>query len=222
MFDSPTTADDSPHPASAEAPPTTGSTPRERRHVATRDEILAAAWELARRDGLLVVSLRALGERVGLKASSLYSYFGSKGALYDAMFAEGYRELLDVSAGWVGDVGDADPRSAFVEGNRRFVRFCVDDPVRYQLLFQRTVPDWEPSPESYGLALAFLDRTRAALATIGIVDERAVDMWTAIMTGLTSQQISNDPAGDRWARLADDATEMFLAHYPSRPAPRHD
>ena len=196
------------------------STPRDRRHAPTRGEILAAAWELARRDGLLAVSLRELGKRVGLKASSLYSYFASKGALYDAMFGEGYRELLDASAEWAADTGtDPDPLAAFVEGNRRFVRFCVDDPVRYQLLFLRTVPDWEPSPESYGLALAFLERSHEALAAVGIVDERAVDMWTAIVTGLTSQQISNDPGGDRWARLVDDAIAMFLAHFSSRPDP---
>ncbi len=198
-------------------------TPRNRRHAATRAEILAAAWELARRDGLLAVSLRELGKQVGLKASSLYSYFDSKGALYDAMFGQGYRELLDVSAIWAADAADAPDRLvAFVEGNRRFVRFCTDDPVRYQLLFQRTVPDWEPSLESYALAIAYLDRARSALATVGIVDERAFDVWTAIMTGLTSQQISNDPGGDRWYRLVDDVVEMFLAHFPSRPDPTSD
>jgi AcrR family transcriptional regulator len=196
------------------------STPRDRRHAATRGEILAAAWELARRDGLLSISLRELGKRVGLQASSLYSYFDSKGALYDAMFAEGYRELLDASAEWAADAGaDSDPLAAFVDGNRRFVQFCVDDPVRYQLLFLRTVPDWEPSPESYGLALAFLDRSREVLAAVGVVDERAVDLWSAIVTGLTSQQISNDPGGDRWVRLADDAITMFLARFSSRLDP---
>ena len=214
MFDEPTTETS----AATAVEPERSTTPRDRRHTATRGEILAAAWELARRDGLLAVSLRELGKRVGLKASSLYSYFDSKAALYDAMFGQGYRELLDVSAMWAADAADApDPRAAFVEGNRRFVRFCVDDPVRYQLLFQRTVPGWEPSSGSYALALAFLDQSRAALTAIGIVDERAVDVWTAIVTGLTSQQISNDPGGDRWARLVDDVVEMFLAHFSTRP-----
>lgn len=202
--------------------PVSPTTPRDRRHAATRAEILVAAWELARRDGLLAVSLRELGKRVGLKASSLYSYFDSKGALYDAMFGQGYTELLAASAIWAADAADAldttnDPAAAFVAANRRFVRFCTDDPVRYQLLFQRTVPDWEPSPESYALALAFLDLARSALAAVGIVDERAVDVWTAIMTGLTSQQISNDPGGDRWSRLVDDIVEMFLMRFSSQP-----
>ena len=203
----------------ASAPPETPTTPRDRRHAETRGEILAAAWELARRDGLLSISLRELGRDVGLKASSLYSYFDSKGALFDAMFRQGYVELLAVADEWVLD--ESDPQRSFADANRHFARFCCDDPVRYQLLFQRTLPEWEPSAESYTLAVTYLDRLRSALATIGITDERAVDLWTAIITGLTSQQVSNDLGGDRWLRLVDDAVAMFFAHFaPSQdPSP---
>jgi hypothetical protein len=43
-----------------------------------------------------------------------------------------------------------------------------------------------------------------------------VDLWTALMTGLASQQVSNDPGGDRWRRLLEPAVEMFLAqHLPA-------
>ena len=43
-----------------------------------------------------------------------------------------------------------------------------------------------------------------------------VDLWTALVTGLASQQVSNDPGGDRWRRLLDPAVGMFLAaHLPS-------
>ena len=205
---------------SASAPPETApTTPRDRRHAATRDEILVAAWALARNDGLLAVSLRELGRQVGLKASSLYSYFDSKGALYDAMFRQGYVELLEVADEWAIDASD--PFRSFADANLHFARFCCDDPVRYQLLFQRTLPEWEPSAESYTLAVTYLDRLRSALATIGITDERAVDLWTAIITGLTSQQVSNDLGGDRWLRLVDDAVAMFFAHFaPSQdPTP---
>ena len=42
-------------------------------------------------------------------------------------------------------------------------------------------------------------------------DPRYLDLWTALTTGLVDQQISNDPGGDRWIRLIDDAVAMFLA-----------
>jgi hypothetical protein len=43
-------------------------------------------------------------------------------------------------------------------------------------------------------------------------DPRHVDLWTALMTGLVDQQISNDNGGDRWTRLIGDAVHMFVAH----------
>ena len=57
-----------------------------------------------------------------------------------------------------------------------------------------------------------LDGVRERLALNGVTDPRHLDMWTALTTGLVDQQISNDPGGDRWARLIDDFVTMFLAY----------
>src|SRR6185503_18162606 len=68
---------------------------RAERREATRAEILEAAWDLVRAEGLASLNLRDLAARVGMQAPSLYSYFDSKHAIYDAMFAQGAQELLD-------------------------------------------------------------------------------------------------------------------------------
>ena len=67
---------------------------RAAKREAKRAQILAAAWELAHRDGIGAISLRELAAMVDLRQPSLYAYFDSKDALYDAMFAEGNRALL--------------------------------------------------------------------------------------------------------------------------------
>jgi hypothetical protein len=41
-------------------------------------------------------------------------------------------------------------------------------------------------------------------------------MVRALIAGLVSLQIANDPGGDRWIRLQDEALDMFLAHYAHR------
>jgi AcrR family transcriptional regulator len=187
---------------------------RAERYAATRREILDAAWDLVRANGLGALAMRDLGARVGMRAQSLYGYFPSKFAIYDAMFAESNRELLRR----VNDLAAArDPIEALRGRTRMFIAFCVEDPGRYQLLFQRTIPGFEPSPEAYAPAMDVLESAGEALRACGISDPRAVDMWTAIIAGLTAQQTSNQPGGDRWVRLADEATDMFLAHYaPTR------
>ena len=58
---------------------------------------------------------------------------------------------------------DAARRSA-----HRFFEFCVSDPVRYQLLFQRTIPDFVPSERSYAVAQDVYERTFDRLKAIGL------------------------------------------------------
>ena len=53
------------------------------------------AWELAREQGIAGVSLHGLARAVGIRQPSLYEYFESKHALYDAMFADGNRQLIE-------------------------------------------------------------------------------------------------------------------------------
>jgi AcrR family transcriptional regulator len=182
---------------------------RAERHEATRAEILDAAWALVRTEGLAGLSLRDLARRVGMQAPSLYSYFDSKYAIYDAMFAQGVRAYLDREA---LVVSTGDPLADLQTGVRFFVTFCTEDPVRYQLMFQRTIPGFEPSEETFALAVEGLRRLETRLAAIGITDQRSLDLLTAIGTGITDQQISNDPGGDRWTRLVDEAIEMYFNH----------
>jgi AcrR family transcriptional regulator len=186
---------------------------RTKRHEATRREIVEAAWDLARENGLAGVSLRDLGRRVGMQAPSLYSYFPSKAAIYDAMFGEAAGDFLQRMGAL--DV-PRDPKRRLLSSARTFVEFCVDDPVRYQLLFQRTIPNFEPSAESYAVAVATLELGRDLLASAGITDAASLDLWTALLTGLVDQQLSNDPGGQRWTRLLPDAVDMFLTHRTRR------
>jgi AcrR family transcriptional regulator len=197
--------------------------PRDRRaerRAATRAEILDAAWELVRADGLAALTMRTLGARVAMRAQSLYAYFPAKHAIYDAMFADSNRQLLD-------RLTALPPLDQPVDRLRRTARvwlgFCVEDPVRYQLLFQRTIPGFEPSPQSYALAVQALDDGRRALADCGITGDRALDTWTGLMAGLAAQQNANQPGGDRWVRLLDEVIDMFLTRYPPtherRPRP---
>ena len=186
---------------------------RAERRQATVDEILEAAWRLARADGLAGLSLRELAGDVGMRPQSLYSYFDSKNAIYDAMYAQGCREFLAGQADWelTGDL-----REDLTTIGGYFVRFCTDDPVRYQLMFQRTIPGFEPAPASFAISEESLGKVVTHLAALGIDDPRDIDLFTAIGTGLTDQQISNDPGGDRWVRLLDEAIDMYVDHVTKR------
>ena len=108
-----------------------------------------------------------------------------------------------------GTKGGEDPVATGITIVDTLVRFCTSDPVRYQLLFQRTIPDFVPSEQSYAVAQEAYDLAVGPLRAWGR-DEPQLDLCTAVMAGIVAQQISNDPGGDRWVRLTKQATRMLL------------
>jgi len=181
------------------------------RREATRAEILEAAWEVAREDGLAQLTLRDVAARIGMRAPSLYSYFASKNAIYDAMFGQAwtaYLQLVDA----VEPALPRSPRAALKLMAHTFFDYAVADLARHQLMNQRTIPGFVPTPEAYAPAVAVLERMRVHLAEFGVQDQRSVDLVTALIGGLVDAQQANDPGGDRWGRLLDDAMDMVADH----------
>ncbi len=190
------------------------------RHAATRRVIVDAAWALARERGLSGWALRDVAEAVGMRAPSLYVYFASKNALYDAMFADGYTALIARAERTDEDVArrGVAPVDVLRVAATMFVDFCVEDPARLQLLFLRTIPGFEPSEPAYALAQQAFARMAAVLSAAALGTPEHIDLWTALLTGLATQQVSNDPGGDRWRRLVEPAVDMFVAvHLPPSP-----
>jgi AcrR family transcriptional regulator len=182
---------------------------RRDRHEATKREILDTAWSMVRDDGLAALSLRALAHAVDMEPQSLYTYFASKNALYDRMFADGNQELARRFA--EAEIPDDAPGALRAVAGV-FTDFAVQDQARYQLLFLRAVPGFQPSPDSYAIAVEVLDGVKMILSRAGLHNEGDFDLWTAVVAGLTSQQLANDPGGDRYIRLIDDAVTMFANH----------
>ncbi len=169
--------------------------------------IVAIAWDLARIHGIGGVSLHALAREVGIRQPSLYAYFASKHALYDAMFADGNRQLVERLDGL--ELPN-DPRAAVKTFMRAFVDFALEDPARSTLLFQRPIPGFEPSTESYADAQEVLGRAAGLLQAAGLRDQGDVDCFIAMIGGLVDAQLSNDPGGNRWTRHLDRLTNMHL------------
>jgi len=153
----------------------------------------------------------------GISTPTVYAYFDSKNAIFDAMFGRAATEFVDWMTEPFDVVGPADELRSQAH---RFVEFCTNDVDRYQLLFQRTIPNFEPSAKSYAPAIRALAKARECLALNGIKQARQLDLWTALLSGIVDQQISNDLGGNRWSRLVDEAVTMFLGHSGARAPAR--
>ena len=182
-----------------------------RRRQETRQEILDAAWELVRAGGWDALTLRKVAERVGMRAPSLYSHFGSKLDIVDAMFGQAWAEIDTQTAAWEASGLPNDARAGLEAVATTWLHAMTDDPERNAIMNHRPVPGFVPSEESYAAAVSVLERTCRLLDRYGITDPDAADLWTALMTGLVSQQNANDPGGERWRRLVPRAVHMYLA-----------
>ena len=182
----------------------------ERRPQQAEEEILQAAWRVAEREGVAGLSLRELAGEAEARSAPPYTYFESKAAIYDAMFAQGCRELEAAEAKL--EVDPDDPVGTLERSFELFVDFCCASMARFQLMFTRAVPGWEPSPEASAVSVATYERSVEELAPLGIDDPRHLDLMTALLCGLASQQLANEPGGDRWRRLSREAAEMYVAH----------
>ena len=178
------------------------------RRQATRQEIVDAAWALAQERGLTQFTLRDVAERVGMRAPSLYTHFESKHAIYDAMFGQAWTDYERVALAELADLPQA-PRLALRRGARVFFDFAVANPARHQLLNQRPIPGFEPSPESYAPAIRVLDQARQLFRDRGLSDAADFDIWIAMIGGLVNQQLANDPGGARWSALLDRAVDIW-------------
>ena len=186
------------------------------RREAKISSIVEAAWCLAQEHGIQLVSLRDLAKEVGMQQPSLYVYFDSKNALYDAMFADGNRQLLATLDAL--DLPD-DPRAALKLYLGTFAAFAVADPARNSLLFRRVIPGFEPTPESYAVAQQALAQIVKVMNAAGVTDDGDVDCLVAVTAGLIEAQLSNDPDGDRWLRHLDHLIDL-LADNPTRELTR--
>ena len=188
------------------------------RREATRREIIEAAWQLAQERGLAQFTLRDVADRVGMRAPSLYTHFDSKHAIYDTMFGQAWSDYEQVAQAELAKLPDA-PRAAARRSARVFFDFAVANPARHQLMNQRTIPGFEPSPESYAPAVRVLELGNQLLRSVGVTDPADLDLLTAMIDGLINQQLANDPGGTRWSALLDRAVDLWAdgAGLPPEP-----
>jgi AcrR family transcriptional regulator len=189
------------------------------RREATRQEILTAAWDVARQNGIAGLTLREVAVRVGMQPPSLYSHFASKNAIYDAMFGQAWQHCMDSVSRTMEQAPGTTPRERLLALAQAFFDYAMSDVERSQLMNARVVPDFTPSADAYRPAVECFEAGRRYLSELGITRKEDFDLYTALLAGLLSQQQANDPHGTRWRDLLPRAMTMFAdaAGLPADP-----
>jgi AcrR family transcriptional regulator len=201
---------------------------RVQRHNQTIEEILDLAIQVMAEDGVAALSLAEVARRMGMRPPSLYQYFPSKLAVYDALFERGARQTLAVVQPYQSRIAE-NPLEGLAAAQAAWNDWVMANPVLAQLLYWRPVPGFEPSPKAYQPALQLYDLGRAALQAAvdagqlapAAVSDEGDALYTILMAGVISQQLANEPAATaatgRFTRLTPTVLDMFVRYYAPTP-----
>ena len=154
------------------------------------------------------MNVREVARTVGLRQQSLTYYFPTKQDLLDALFADGF---ADLQRRFDRLPPARDPVEGVVDVAVAFVDHCVANPAGYHLMFQGTIPGFEPSEESHRVALGVLRVLLERLAAAGVTSAADRAIVRSIMSGLAAEQIANDPNGRTFVDQTPRAVRFVLA-----------
>jgi AcrR family transcriptional regulator len=105
-----------------------------------RAEIIAAATTLLLDTGAAnAVSIRAIADAVGVTPPSIYLHFADKTQLLYAVCEEQFRQLDEVIE--AAARGATDPKDALQRRARAYVRFGLEHPEAYRILFMQPIDE---------------------------------------------------------------------------------
>jgi AcrR family transcriptional regulator len=206
---------------------------RQRRRQETIEEVLDVAAELMREQGVAGLSIGEVARRMGIRPPSLYVYFDSKNALYDALFERGANLVVDCMQAFGDELDETlSLEESLLASANAFIRWAVEHPEYTQLLFWRPVPGFTPSERAYAPAIRLLELSRerfSALQSRGLIrDDVSLDdlqrHWTIVTSGVISQQLANAPdqpfESGAFTTAIPDVVAMFAKHYASAKSQR--
>jgi AcrR family transcriptional regulator len=197
---------------------------RARRRQETIEEILDIATDVMTEEGVNGLSLAEVARRLGVQPPSIYKYFPSLMAIYDALFRRGQVEHLEVMR---QAMAEAEPGFAgLTAGLEASGRWLLANRPTAQLMFWRPVPSYEPSVEAFAPSVEMVVLQRARLAEAVFAgqlgpeadSEEAVYFVSTLIVGVLSQAMANEPdlewGKGRFTSTFPKLMMLFAAAYP--------
>jgi len=197
---------------------------RARRRQETIEEILDIAEDVMAEEGVNGLSLAEVARRLGVQPPSLYKYFPSLIAVYDAIFLRGQLEHLEVMR---QAMTDSEPGlAALTAGLEASGRWALAHRATAQLMFWRPVPSFEPSAGAFAPSVEMVALQRAAMADAvaagqlgpGANSDEAVYLASTLIVGVLSQAMANEPdlewGQGRFTSTFPKLMKLLVAAYP--------
>lgn len=178
----------------------------------SRESMLAAALVVLRRDGAAGLRVRAVADQAGCSTTGIYTHFGSKSGLVEALFVDGF-ERFDVALGEVNGAPSALEHLRAV--GLQYRRWAIQHSTHYMVMFGGSIPEFEPGPAALLRALqSFGDLTgwvHDAMTSGELADDEpgsvAYHLWATIHGYVMLELAAMQPAP---GAVAEDVYRLGL------------
>lgn len=117
---------------------------------ARRRDVLEVAARLLAEDGPHALSLRRIAAEAGGSTQLVYTLFGGKPGLADALYAEGFRRLGVAMAHALADAPPAGDPERLMALGRGYRAFALAEPAFFSVMFGRAIPGFTPTRATRG------------------------------------------------------------------------
>ena len=130
-------------------------------HGDLRAALISAGLELLAERAIDELSLREVARAVGVSATAVYRHFPDKGALMAALAREGLDRLAAAQHAAFDAAAEGD---RFEATGRAYVRFALENPALFRLIFTSSPNREAAAPDETPEAMRFLQANAADLA----------------------------------------------------------
>ena len=176
---------------------------QEARQEAVRRTVLDAASALLVTEGPQALTMRRIAGQIGCSTTVLYTMFGGKEGLAEALYREGFARLRRRLRDAVTGAGD-DPAARLAATGRAYRENALAERAYYGVMFGQAIPGFAPSVEAREEARRSLDLLGDAVA--------AMREETAMVAPVGESEI--DPTSLLWATAHGVVSLELAGHFP--------
>ncbi len=132
-------------------------------HAEMRQRLLGSALAILQEKGAAALTVRNITEGAGCSTTGIYTYFGGKHGLIEAIYLDGFRSFDET-------LGPAYQALDTGEAGRLYREWALANPMHYLVMFGRAVPDFEPSEAARERAMQSFSMLVEAVGRAGIDD----------------------------------------------------
>ncbi|GGK83974.1 TetR family transcriptional regulator [Sphaerisporangium melleum] len=189
-----------------------------------RARLITVAGELLVTRGADSLTVRRIAAEAGCATTVVYTMFGSKEGLAEALYLEGFERFRRTLA---AVPRHPDPLEYLTSLGPAYREACLAEPGYYSVMFEKAIPGFEPSERARTLARAamnILDRAIAECISAGYLvptqPRKIADCLWAAAQGAVSLERAGFLNGDRvYASVTLAAISRYLVQKDGQPYP---